>query len=101
MNLALAAAAGGVLVRLVVGVTVAIQCPCHCGVIFRRGVTEAAGPVLGIFVSPFGPLVWVFCKLLPCAVVARKSFLYPDFNIVLPVQRGGVVTLCFSCVPIE
>ena len=100
LNLPLATAAGGILVRRVVGVTVAIQCPCHCGVIVRRGATVAAGPVLSIFISPFGPLVCIFSKLLPCAVVVKKSFLYPDFNIVLPVQRSGVVTLCFSFVPV-
>ena len=59
-----------------------------------------AGPFLCIFIALFGPLVCIFSELLPCVAVGRKPFLYPDFNVVLPVQRNGVVTLCLSFVPI-
>ena len=68
MLLPLATVTGNILVQLVVGVHALV-----------------AGPILCIFIAPFGPLVGIFSELLPCAVVGRKPFLYPDFNVVLPV----------------
>ena len=58
------------------------------------------GPIIGVLVAQIGPLFCIYSKFLPCPMVIRESLLYPNFNVVLPVQRSSVVSLSFTFIPL-